>query len=431
MSMSKPVYSLTILILLTFCINTPATSRQMPAVNPNAVDLDSQQLSVIDRIIEDEITKGRLAGAVALVARRGKIAYHEAFGYLDLETMRPMNRDAIFRTMSISKSMTSIGVMKLQEAGLIRIDDPIGMYIPAFANQEVAIDFRAGTQSRVMDKQITIRHLLTHRAGMPYLFFPDAPLSQLYIANNVGGFDIFGYDETIGEYVQRLAALPRFDEPGGDFAYGYATDVLGYLIEVVSGMPLDQYLDQHIFEPLGMSDTGFYISPDDLYRFPSVYISTPAGGLDLLEAYDTSAFVQGPRKILSGAAGVTSTAYDFALFCQMILDQGKAGRDRIVSRKTIETMTSNHLGEGYIMDGFRFWGDKFGLGFGIRTERGEYDDLESLGTLAFSGVYFPKFWIDPEEEMIVIFFTQLLPYDADYRGVAARVKNAAFASIDD
>ena len=199
----------------------------------------------------------------------------------------------------------------------------------------------------------------------------------------------------------------------------------------MSGLPLDQYLDSRIFQPLGMTDTGFYVSPTDLYRFPSVYISTPAGGLELLEAYDTSAFVRGPRKLLSGAGGITTTAYDLALFCQMILARGKSGNRRFVGRKTIESMTANHLGDGTIMDGFRFWGDKFGPGFGIRTERGEHDDLESLGTLAFSGVYFTQFWIDPEEELIVIFFTQLLPYDADYRGIAARVKNAAFAAIDD
>ncbi|MDJ0841434.1 MAG: serine hydrolase domain-containing protein [Acidobacteriota bacterium] len=403
----------------------------MTHVNPESVGLDPARLEVISRILQNEIDNGGIPGAVTLIARKGKIAYHEAIGYKDLETMRPMTTDTIFRIMSISKTITSVAVMKLQEEGRLHIDDPISRYIPEFAKPNVVLDPLGEVEVQPAQKEITIRHLLTHTGGIQYLHTRETPLGSLHVDNRVGDFNIFDYDETIEEYIKRSAAMPLSSEPGEKWVYGWSHDILGYLIEVITGRTVEEYFQEHIFSPLSMVDAHFFLPEEKLDRFPSVYMTSPEGRLQLIEAYDESPFVYGPRKLLSAAGGVICTAEDLARFCQMILNQGKLEGQKIISRKTVESMTANHLGDREIDPSFSFWGQKFGLGFGIRTERGETDDLESLGTLAFSGVYFEKFWIDPKEEMVVIFFIQVEPHDFNYRGIAAKVKNAAFAAIDD
>lgn len=423
-------------LTLGFASATPqpqekASKRDGKMTRPHKVGLNKDQLEKITDIMNEGVAQQKIAGAVTLVARNGKIAYLESAGYLDLDEGSEMGTDAIFRIMSISKVLTSTAVMMLVEDGKIRLDDPISKYIPAFAQQTVAVDFQNSTEGAAAQTPITIRHLMTHRGGFPYLYFPDAALTELYRQNQVGDWNIFGQDETIDEYVNRLAGLPRFEPAGSNFNYGGGTDILGYLIEIVSGQTLDAFFQERIFDPLNMEDSHFWLPEEDLHRFPTVYSTQPEGGLEVWDNYQTSPFSSGPQRLLSGASGVLSTAEDFVKFAEIFLNKGKSNGARLISKKTVESMTSNHIGDGFIQPGFRFWGDKFGLGWGLRTERGEFDDLESLGTLTFSGVYSPKVWIDPAEDMVVLFFTQVLPYNFDYRSVAAEVKNAAWAAIVD
>lgn len=412
-----------------------AFSQTLDHTEPEKVGLSSNRLDVITRLMENEVNRGEIAGAVTLIARRGKIAYLQSAGFKDLETQRPMTDDAVFRTMSISKVFTSLAVMILQEEGKLLIYEPISKYIPAWANQMILVDPQNSFDVEAADREVTIHDMLTHMAGTPYLDTSlNSTAGQLYGQENLGGFDIMGNDETIGEYVARLAVLPKMEHPGEQWQYGWATDVLGYLVEVVSGQPLDVFLQERIFAPLGMGDTHFWLPEEKLDRFTSVYIQNNGrgNGISLFEAYDDNDWVGGPKKLLSGAGGVLSTVDDLAVFCQMILNNGKHKGRRIISAKSLEAMTENQIGDDMIEPFFRFWGNKFGLGFGIRTEAGPNKDIETTGTLSFSGVYFPKFWIDPAEDMTVIFFTQLLPTaESDYRGIAAQIKIAAWSAIDD
>ncbi|MDJ0839650.1 MAG: serine hydrolase domain-containing protein [Acidobacteriota bacterium] len=419
------------LCFFTFLLPVFATEK-MPFAEPAQVGLSESKLNLITQLMEKEVEDGEISGAVTLIARRGKIAYLQAAGYQSLEASIPMQTDSIFRIMSISKAITSVAIMKLQEEGKLMIYEPVSKYIPELANPMVITE--EGT--RPASREITIRDLLTHHSGTPYIGLGGPLLDAVYAENDAGDFNLMHLDETLGEYIKRVGVLPLAQDPGISFQYGWATDILGYVVEVASGETLDDYFRNHIFQPLGMTDAGFYLPQDQVDRFTSVYIQNDGrgDGISLFEAYDDSPFVKEPRKLYSGAGGVICTAEDFAYFCQMILNKGKLRGQRIISSKSVTAMTTNQIEDRKIMEGFRFWGDKFGLGFGIRAGADHDIDIESPGTLAFSGVYFPKFWIDPEEELIVIFFTQLLPdsdVDADYRGIAAQIKIAAWAAIDD
>jgi len=400
-------------------------------VDPQSVGLDPARLQLVTRYLEDQVEQGTIAGAMTLVARHGRVVYRSPVGYRDLESKAPMEEDTIFRTMSITKVMTSLAVLQLQEDGLINIQDPISKYIPAFGEQKVINNLFGGLESHPAEKQMTIRHVLTHRSGTPYRFWPDTELVQLYVSEDAGHWNLFHLNETIGDYIERIAPLPRATEPGQTFQYGWGPDILGYLIEIVSGQTLAEYFHQNLFYPLGMEDSHFFLPEEKMERFTSAYVSTPEGGLSLWEPYHNSPFINGPRKLYSGAAGVVATADDLFRLCQAILQNGQFRGQRIISRKSIEAMTENQISDGYIMPGFRFWGDKFGLGFGIRTERGEHDGLESLGTLVFSGVYSQRITIDPREDLVIVFMVERLPYDGDYVTIPNKVTNMVYASIDD
>ncbi|MDJ0841435.1 MAG: serine hydrolase domain-containing protein [Acidobacteriota bacterium] len=408
----------------------PGTVNQahFDTIDPKKAGMDPDRLSRIDKLIEEDIRKGLIPGAVVMIARKGVLAHHKAFGVLDLSTREPMTRDTIFRVMSNTKVLISVAIMMLQEEGLLNIADPVSHFIPEFKVQEV-ISNTERMQTRPAETPLTIRHILTHQSGMPYTIVGDNPLKQRYIDQKAGHFNIFGYDETIGEYVRRIAALPRFNHPGVCFEYGWGPDILGRLIEIVSGQSLEEFFRERIYQPLGMVDSHFFLSPEDGRRFPSVYVTQAGGGLSLMESSEQSSFLKGPRKLFSGGAGVVSTTMDWLRLCQMILQTGRWESRRLLSRKSVESMCMNHIGSNYIGPGFRFWGDKFGLGFGIRTERGVHDDLESLGTLSFSGVYAPQFWIDPKEEMILLYFLQVFPHDFNFPRLNAHIKNAAFAAV--
>jgi CubicO group peptidase (beta-lactamase class C family) len=318
----------------------------------------------------------------------------------------------------MTKPITSVAVMMLYEEGHFLLSDPVSKYIPEFKNPRVLApesgeDSDSTSPATVPAKsEITIRHLLNHTSGITYNW--NGKLGKVY--NEAGVTNGFVQtDSTIGEKMKTLAGLPLLHHPGEAFEYGLSVDVLGYLVEVVSGMTFDEFLHKRIFEPLGMKDTHFFIPEEKLSRLAAVYKRTSEGAIERLpeepivegtNIYSTSYPYQGPRSYFSGGAGLSSTTSDYARFLQMMLNGGELDGVRLLSPKTVKLMTSNTIGDLY---SWRWLGDKFGLGFAIRTERGSHGEIESNGTYLWGGFFYTWFWVDPEEEMIYIFMSQLHP----------------------
>ncbi len=397
--------------------------QPLAAATPGAVGLSSERLKRIDDVMKQYIDEGKIAGAVTLVARQGHVVYREAFGMADIEDDRKMKTDSLFRIASMSKPITATAVMILYERGEFLLNDPISKYIPEFSKPEVLVAAGDGTFKREPARcEITIRHLLNHTSGLTYGW--GGPLETLYRdANITSGLD--PTDQTIGQMVKRLAKLPLISHPGEEMHYGLSIDVLGYLVEVISGKDLNTFCQEDIFEPLRMKDTYFILPEKKLDELASLYRLTDSGKL-VKDTTDPEFLTQ--QQFFAGGAGLITTASDYAKFAQMILDDGKINGQRILSRKTVELMTSNSIGDLYAP--FRYnSGDKMGYGFGIRTERGEFDELESLGIVGWDGAYFTRFWIDPEEELIGVFMTQMKDYwSAD---LATKFRVLVYQAIDD
>ena len=380
-------------------------AASLPKSTPEEVGLSASRLKRVHALVQRYIDQGELAGAVSLVARRGRIAYVESQGVMDLETRQPMRPDAIFRLASMTKPVTSLAVMMLHEEGRFLLDDPVSKFLPEFKNPKVAVanapNERAAGGFRLTpaEREITIRHLLTHTAGLPSgSGGPTMDLMKKLSASRKP-------EDVLADYIQRLAALPLNFQPGAAWEYGPATDVLGRLVEVVSGQPLDRFFRQRILTPLGMNDTWFYLPADRLPRLASAY-TKEAGALKKLTA-------PGPAnpngRFFSGAGGLAGTAEDYFRLCQMLLNGGQLDGTRLVSRKTIEMMTANQIGHIPLwQDNYRGYG--FGLGFRVRENLGASLTLGSVGEFGWGGAYGTYFWVDPKEQMIGILMIQLSPY---------------------
>ena len=390
-------------ICLTIILGGSAPAASLIDASPQSVGLSADRLGRIDKVMQQYVDEGKVAGAVTLVARRGKVVYHEAFGRSDIKADKPMTTDALFRIASMSKPITAVAVMMLYEQGYFLLNDPVSKYIPEFAEPEVIVRLGDGSYGREpARREITIRHLLNHTSGLTY---GEGYHTGLYRAANItSGLD--PTDDTIGQMVRRLAELPLISHPDEEVHYGLSIDVLGYLVEVVSGQTLNTFCREQIFNHLKMDDTYFVLPTEELPRLARLYRLTEDGRL-LPDGVDPVFLTHHP--MLSGGAGVITTASDYAKFAQMILNNGRLDDVRLLSRKTVELMTSNSLGDLY--GPFRYnSGDKMGYGFGIRTERGEFDELESLGIVGWDGAYFTRFWIDPQEELVGVFMTQMKDY---------------------
>jgi len=372
---------------------------------------DTDRLTRIDRAIRAEIEAGGLAGAVALIARDGKIVYHKSFGYADLESKTPMRTDAIFRIASMSKAVTSVGVMLLYERGYFQLNDPVSKYIPEFANPQVAITFGDDgevTETRPAKSEIRIVDLLAHSSGIGYPFIPY-PLQATY--QRAGIIDgVTASNLKLADQVKLLATQPLLFDPGTKFAYGLNTDVLGYLIEVVSGRPLDRFFAEEIFTPLGMVDTGFYLPPDKAARLATLYAEVDgrlriAEGNEGILHYDNPRFpVEGARSYFSGGAGLSSTARDYFRFIEMLRNGGQLDGKRLLSRKSVELMRAPRVA----------WHDDgvadFGLGFDVIPDLGRHGELGTVGAYGWNGIFNTKFWIDPDEQLVAVFMSQAFPY---------------------
>ncbi|MEO7275118.1 MAG: serine hydrolase domain-containing protein [Vicinamibacterales bacterium] len=395
-------------LLLVTALAVPLTGQSLPrASKPEDVGLSSERLQRLTTTFNEYVKASRLPGAVVLIARRGKVAYLQSFGARDRESSAPMRDDAIFRIASQSKAPVSVAVMMLQEEGKLLIGDPVGRYLPEFAKTTVAVR-RAGGQGYDVvpaKRAITVRDLLTHTAGISY---GDGPAADQWKAAGITGWYFADRDEPVGATISRLAALPFDAQPGEKWVYGYNTDILGALVERISGQPLDVFLRTRIFEPLGMRDTAFYLPREKAERLATVY--SVAGEGTVTRTPDTGgmisqgAYLNGPRKSFSGGAGLLSTASDYARFLQMLLNGGELDGKRILSRSTVKLMTVSHTG------GIDFRpGQGFGLGFSVVEDVGARAIPGSVGEYGWGGAYHSSYWVDPAEQLVVVYMTQVIP----------------------
>ena len=397
------------LAILALAAGVVTVAQELPAARPESVGLSSARLERIAAAVQRSIDEKRIAGAVTLVARRDHVVWLKAQGMMDREAGKPMRTDSLFRICSMTKPITSLAVMMLYEEGRFLLDDPVSKYIPELKNPKVLVKPASGQPYTIpASKEITIRNLLTHTSGLTYHWNPD--LGARYKEANVA-HGLLPYDGTIQDNVKRLAGLPLLFNPGERWEYSLGVDVLGYLVEVVSGKTLDEFFRTRIFEPLGMTDTYFYPPENKLDRLAAAYTWYPDKGLSrfpdapIVEgsfAYAADYPYRGPKKLFSGGAGLCSTAADYAHFCQMMLEGGKFGGTRLLSRKSVELMTQDHLG--------RISADQsFGLGFGVDGVKSPLAELGSSGEYNWGGFFHTAFVIDPKEQMITIFMAQLHP----------------------
>ena len=393
----------------TVSIGTSATA------SPEEVGLSSERLERIAATIQRSIDDKRIAGGVALVARHGKIAYFKAVGMADREAKKPMRTDSIFRICSMSKPITSVAVMMLYEEGRFTLNEPVSDFIPEFKNMKVLDppwpQDKTSPPGALVDakRPITIFHLLTHTSGLTYQWNPR--LGKSYVDAGIAS-GLLQQPGTIGDVVKKLAKQPLLFQPGDDWEYSLADDVLGYLVEVVSGMPFDKFIEERIFKPLGMKDTAFYFPEDKVPRLATAYTYYPEKGLQpILDnqvvkegslSYSADYPYRGPHTYFSGGGGLCSTAEDYYRFCQMMLNGGQLNGVRLLSRKSVELMSQNHA-QGKL-DEFGY-----GLGFGVTSEPWFLNELGSVGAYSWGGFYYTSFVIDPKEDLIAIFMGQLHP----------------------
>jgi CubicO group peptidase (beta-lactamase class C family) len=376
-----------------------------------AAGFSTERLARIDDLVNSYIKKGQLNGGVALIVRDGKIAYYKAFGYNSVESKQPLQRDAIFRIASQTKAITSVAVMMLFEEGKFLLDDPVSNYIPEFKSPKVLDKFNAADSSYTTvpaKREITIRDLLTHTSGIGYAQIGSPEANAIYYkAGVVGGIGVGRI--LLADKMKILGRQPIFHQPGERFTYGLNTDVLGYLVEVVSGMPLDQFFRTRIFEPLGMKDTYFYLPKDKQSRLANLYTEDSTGKAVMmgtvrqLNGEMIRDYPNTEGTYFSGGGGLSSSIYDYAVFLQMMLNGGTYNGKRLLSRNTVRMMTMNQIGD--IARG----PNKFGLGFGVTTEKGSSVLPWNEGSFDWGGMFATTYWVDPKERLVGLFYRNIFP----------------------
>lgn len=397
---------------------TKSNQSSLPLVYGKAseVGISEERLARIDSMCIQAIADGDLPGVVALVARNGKIVYNKAFGTADAKSKRPLQNDDIFRLASQSKAITATAVMMLWEEGRFQLDDPISKYIPEFKDPVVLDSLLAdGTiLTKPADKEISIRHLLTHTSGIGYgVIDGDKRMKKIY--KEAGIIDLFTTENiTIEDNTKKLASLPLHHNPGEKFTYSESYDVLGYFIEVISGMPLDTYLQNHIFGPLEMNNTAFYLPKSKEDRLVAVQTIEEDKWINYpITFYDPNYPTKGAKKFFSGGAGLCGTAEDYAKFLQMYLNNGELNGTRLLSRTTVNAIMDNQIDD--------LWGEDpkafYGLAFMVQTEKGEGSAGKgSTGTFSWGGYFNTQYFADPKEQIIGIILKQTQKISSDDTG---------------
>jgi CubicO group peptidase (beta-lactamase class C family) len=382
------------------------------AARTEEVGLCSKRIERVAAWMQRQVADGRLAGIEVMIDRRGRTAFHRCHGKADVGRDVDATPDTIYRIYSMTKSLTSVAAMMLYEEGRFQLDDPIARYLPEFTGQRV---FTGGGYGAVMtepaQRDITFRDLLTHTSGLTYGFMHATPVDAIYRAQKI---ELPGAEEPLADIVGRLARVPLIAQPGTEWNYSIATDVLGHLVAVISGQPFDAFLRERVLRPLDMADTEFHVPAGKVGRFAASYQKGVDGRPELIDDPETSRFLA-PPAAPSGGGGLVGTARDYMRFCRMLLAGGVLGGERLLGRKTVELMTMNHLGGDMAAMGqprfaeSNYHGIGFGLGFSVVLDPARAQIIGSAGECAWGGMASTAFWVDPKEDLAVVMMTQLVP----------------------
>ncbi len=393
---------------------------------PEAAGFSGERLARIDSTMNTWVAKGWINGAVGLIARDGKIIYYKASGYNDLETKAKLNRDDIFRIASQTKAITSVAVMMLYEEGKFLLEDPVSKFIPSFADLKVLDKFNPKDTTYTTlpaKRKITIRDLLTHTSGIDYAQIGSPEANAIYAKNKItAGLDV--YEGSLADAMTRLGSLPLSHQPGERWTYGLNIDLLGRLVEIWSGLTLEEFFNQRIFQPLGMNDTYFNIPEEKANRLVNFFMEDSTG----LKKYTTALggdmnFPLRKKSYFSGGGGLSSTVYDYAIFLQMLLNNGEYNGKRYLSRNTVRMMTMNQIGDLSLGE------NKFGLGFAIVTEKGSSLSPNQVGTYSWGGAFSTIYWVDPQEKMVVLLYRQM--WGAHAEEIEGSYKALVYQALND
>jgi len=420
------------LFLFVFKLTLATTAQNIITLQPTVLPgVSTERLNRIDYLLQDYVNKQWIGGATAIVVQKGKTIYHKSFGYKDLDKKTPLTNDAIYRMASQTKAITSTAIMILYEEGKILLDDPLSKYIPEYKNPKVLDTYneKDTTYTTVPAKrEITIRDLLTHTSGIGYAQIGNARMNAIYYKADV--WDGIGVGKIVlADKMKLVATLPLFHQPGEQWTYGLNTDLLGYLVEVISGMNLDQFFRQKIFDPLEMKDTYFYLPASKKSRLIPLVSEDKDG--KAIKAPATlningtfySDYPNTNGTYFSGGGGLSSTAYDYAIFMQMLLNNGIYNGKRILSKASVRMMTSNQIGQLSFRNG-----NNFGLGFEIVTEEGSAKIPLSMGTFSWGGMFSSTYWIDPKEKIVAQLFIN--QYPNTHGEIQNKFKMAVYQAIE-
>ncbi len=396
-----------LLSLLLITAISGAFAQSITTGTPEAAGFSSERLKRMDAAMDEWVKKGYMNGGAALIIRNGKVAYYKASGYNDLDTKAPLQKDGIFRIASQTKAITSVAIMMLFDEGKLLISDPVSQYIPSFKKQTVLVTLNADTTYTTVPakREITIKDLLTHTSGLGYAQIGSKEANAIYAKSKLTtGLGVS--DESLLTAMTRLGTLPLMHQPGEKWTYGLNNDLLGSIVEIISGQSLDEFFRTRIFEPLGMKDTYFNLPQAKAGRLVNLYTEKPDGSLvkagsNMLNGPVMANYPLGTGSYFSGGAGLSSTLYDYAIFLQMLLNNGEYNGKRLLGRNTVRMMTMNQIGDLSLGD------DKFGLGFQIVSEKGSGRTPAQEGTFSWGGAFATSYWVDPKEKMVMLFYRQL------------------------
>lgn len=415
-----------LLVALTLAVAGPAFAESVVRTQPSEAGLSPKGLARIGDYLKNEIATNKIPGAIVMVQRRGKVAYYETFGVRDPATKAPMTPNTIFRIYSMSKPITTVAAMMLVEEGKLQLDDPVSKFIPAFKDTKVGVEKKGDDGNMTLDlvpqrRQMTVQDLMRHTSGLTYGFFGEGLVKKAYVDAN-----IFADDIDNAGLAERLAKLPLVYQPGSTWDYSHSTDILGRVVEIVSGKSLYQFEKERIFDPLGMKDTSYYVTD----KAKQSLIAEPFPNDRKIGNATEMSDPRVVRKWESGGGGLVSTITDYARFAQMIANGGMLDGKRYLSPKTIAYMGSNHIGPAsgvvngpYYLPGPGFG---FGLGFAVRTEPGVSVMEGSVGEMNWSGAGGTTFWVDPKEEMFVVFMSQTVQHRGRHRTALKNMVYGAF-----